>query len=170
MTWLLICNAVNDGRSDIKAQASENLDWLPRTDTVWKMLQRSLAFKHLFNNSLKHCVAMYFLFLLHFLIITNADEWPPINIFKIMRKSSSVLGYLPDSNADAHFSTLSTMPNNNHQKIIRGFISLLSSVIVLKFSILAGLQVYTHVCVGTGICACLFMIEPPVILFGHWSF
>ncbi len=93
MTWLLICNAVNDGRSDLKAQAAENLDWLPRTDTVWKMQLSSLAFKHLFHNSLKHCVAMYFLFLLHFLIITNADEWPPINIFKIMRKSLDVLQF-----------------------------------------------------------------------------
>lgn len=37
MTWLLICNAVNDGMSDLKAQAAENLDWLPRADTVWKM-------------------------------------------------------------------------------------------------------------------------------------
>lgn len=45
------------------------------------MLHHSLALKDIFHNSLKQCVVMYFLCLLHFLV-TKTDEWPPLNILK----------------------------------------------------------------------------------------
>lgn len=113
-----------------------------------------------------------FYFLLHFLIIANADEWPPINIFKIMRKSLDVLHifffsffifracYLLGSNAGMHFSSPCTMPNNNHHRIISGFASLLSSVI-LKMLKIGRMRLFR-----CGNMVCLFTFILPVIIFG----
>lgn len=67
----------------------------------------------------------------------------------------TVPGHLLDSNASVHFSSSSTMPNNNHHSIISGFTSLLSSVI-LKFSILAGSKT-AGLCAGCHKNQCVFI-------------
>lgn len=67
--------------------------------------------------------------------------------------------YLLSSNAGMHFSSPCTMPNNNHHRIISGFASLLSSVI-LKMLKIGRMRLFR-----CGNLVCLFTFILPVIVF-----